>query len=311
MAEAGRPLPGTAHGEEAIPGTEYLDLPETKTVLLKDIFTDIVLFLYADTSVKDPIFKFAISAGIKKGGRFFFAYHHSTLQKFFLREIQNNELFTRRIKKGELFFLPRILEKCTSTPGNLQILFDFSDTEEFSDIIAVKKLILSRKEAGAPITGIIAMNMADLDHNHIRMLSEGISRVIVSTGRDTTISFAHPTFPAESLTIVPQSTVEDVVKKLLEPVILSMLEKPISGYDIVHEIHNRYKVLIPQARIYTYLYELQHKGYLEMKVSGKSKLYSPTETGKKYIHQRLNEFKFVFQHILGDGSTVPEKKPDL
>ena len=149
--------------------------------------------------------------------------------------------------------------------------------------------------------------MADLDHNHIGMLSEGMSKIIVSTGKDTTISFAHPSFPAESLTIVPQATLDDVVKKMLEPVILSILEKPISGYDIVHEIHNRYKVLIPQARIYTYLYELQDKGYLEMKVSGKSKLYSPTETGKKYIRQRLNEFKFVFQHILGDTAGVPDK----
>jgi len=312
LAEAGRApaLPRRGHGEAEVPGTEYLDLPETKTVLLKDIFTEIVLFLYADPSVKDPIFKFALSAGLKKGGRLFFAYHHSTLQKFFFREIQNREMVTRRIKKGELFFLPRILEKCTANADSLQILFDFSDTEEFSDIIAVKKLILARKEAGAPITGIIALNMADFDHNRIRMLSEGISRIIVSTGRDTTISFAHPTFPAESLTVVPQTTVDDVVKKLLEPVILSMLEKPISGYDIVHEIHNRYNVLIPQARIYTYLYELQKKGYLDMNVSGKSKMYSPTDAGKKYIHQRLNEFKFVFQHILGDVSAVPDQKPD-
>jgi len=51
----------------------------------------------------------------------------------------------------------------------------------------------------------------------------------------------------------------------------------------------------------------QAKGYLEMKVSGKSKLYSPTEAGKKYIPQQLNEFKFVFQQILGDGSAAPDK----
>jgi two-component system, response regulator PdtaR len=302
-----------AKATERMPETEYLDLPEIKTILLRDIFSDLVLFLYADPSVKDPIFKFAIDAGIKKGGRFFFAYHRSVLQKFFLPEIQKNELFTRRVKKGELFLLPRILEKCTATlppagpPGSLRILFDFSDTDEFADIIALKNLILAKKEAGVPITGMIAVNMAELDHTRIRLLSEGIAKIIISTGKDTTISFAHPTFPAESLTVVPQATVEDVVKKLLEPVILSMLEKPISGYDIVHEIHNRYKVLIPQARIYTYLYELQEKGYLEMKVSGKSKLYSPTDSGKKYIHQRLNEFKFVFQHILGDGSAAPEK----
>ena len=29
-------------------GAEYIDLPEIKTVFLKDIFTDIVLFLYVD-----------------------------------------------------------------------------------------------------------------------------------------------------------------------------------------------------------------------------------------------------------------------
>ncbi|MGB7787659.1 response regulator [Methanoregula sp.] len=312
-AARARMPPGTTPGAAKVSEAEYLNLPEIKTVLLKDIFSDIVLFLYADASVKDPIFKFAIEAGIKKGGRLFFAYHRSVLQKYFLQEIRNGELFTRRVKKGELFFLPRILEKCIATlppaspHGSLQILFDFSDTEEFADIIAVKNLILAKKEAGVPITGIIALNMADLDHNHIGMLSEGITKIIVSTGKDTTISFAHPSFPAESLTIVPQATLDDVVKKMLEPVILSILEKPISGYDIVHEIHNRYKVLIPQARIYTYLYELQDKGYLEMKVSGKSKLYSPTETGKKYIRQRLNEFKFVFQHILGDEPVVPDK----
>ena len=52
-----------------MPEAEYLALPEIKTVLLKDIFSGIVLFLYVDPSVKDPIFKFAIEAGIQKGGR--------------------------------------------------------------------------------------------------------------------------------------------------------------------------------------------------------------------------------------------------
>ncbi|MGB8892489.1 MAG: hypothetical protein WCC86_10530, partial [Methanoregula sp.] len=141
-------------------------------------------------------------------------------------------------------------------------------------------------------------------------LSEGIAKIIISTGRDTTISFTHNSFPAEAITVVPQSTIEDVVKKLLEPVILSTLEKPISGFDIVHEIHNRYKVLIPQARIYSFLYELQKRGYLEMKVSGKSKLYYPTVAGKKFIRQRLNEFKFVFQHIIG-AETEAEQRNDL
>ncbi len=298
-------------------GAEYIDLPEIKTVLLKDIFTDIVLFLYADPTLKEPIFRFALEAGLKKRGRNFFAYHRSTLQKYFLKEIQHGDLFMRRVKKGEVYLLPGILEKCSGSlprdpaASTLQVLFDFSETDEFSDILTVKDLILAKKSQGVPLSGIIAVNMADIDHNQIKLLSDGIAKIIISTGKETTLSFANLSFPSESVAVVPQATIDDVVKKSLEPVVLSLLEKPISGYDIVHEIHNRYNVLIPQARIYTYLYDLEQKGYLLMKTSGKSKLYSPTDTGKKYIHNRLNEFKFVFRHIMGDSApaiTPPEKK---
>ena len=113
------------------------------------------------------------------------------------------------------------------------------------------------------------------------------------------MSFAQHTFPSESLSVVPQAMVDEIVKKSLEPVVLSFLGKPISGYDVIHEIHNRYKVLVPQARIYSLLYSLQKKGYLEMRTSGKSKLYFPTDKGRVYIGQKMNEFKFIFQHILG------------
>ena len=223
----------------------------------------------------------------------------------------------RRVKKGEVYLLPGILEKCSGSlprdpaASTLQVLFDFSETDEFSDILTVKDLILAKKSQGLPLSGIIAVNMADIDHNQIKLLSDGIAKIIISTGKETTLSFANLSFPSESVAVVPQATIDDVVKKSLEPVVLSLLEKPISGYDIVHEIHNRYNVLIPQARIYTYLYDLEQKGYLLMKTSGKSKLYSPTDSGKKYIHNRLNEFKFVFRHIMGESApaiTPPEKK---
>lgn len=300
-------------GEE---GAEYIGLPEIKTVLLRDIFTDIVLFLYVDPALKDPVFRFAIEAGLKRGGRTFFAYHRSVLQKYFLKEIQNRELFMRRIKPGEVYLLQKVLGQCTAklpedSSGTLQVLFDFSETGEFTDILAVRDLILAKRGQGVSVSGIIAVDMTGIDHNQIRQLSEGIARIIISTGKDTTLSFAHRSFPVGSVTVVPQATIDDVVKKSLEPVVLSLLDKPISGYDIVHEIHSRYNVLIPQARIYTYLYDLEQKGFLAMKVSGKSKLYTPTDDGKKYIQNRLNEFKVVFRHILGESpqpGPLPEKK---
>ena len=229
---------------------------------MQDIFTDIVLFLYTDQVAKEPIFKFALEEGIKKGGRNLFAYFQSTLPKYFPKEIQKKELYTHRIKRNEVYSLLPVLDKCTEslldsgTPDSLQILLDFSETEEFDDILAIRKLLLAKKENGIPVCGILAMNIGKIDHTLIQSLAEGIPKIIVSTGKETTLSFAHHTFPAGSVSVVPQSTIDDVVKKSLEPVVLSLLDKPISGYDIVHEIHNRYKVLIPQARVYTLLHDL-------------------------------------------------------
>jgi DNA-binding PadR family transcriptional regulator len=248
-----------------------------------------------------------LEEGIKKGGRNLFAYSQSNLQKYFPKEISKKELYTHRLKRNELFALLPVLEKCTESlldndiTNSLQILLDFSETEEFDDILAIRNLLLSKRENRTPVSGIIAMNIGKINHTLIKSLAEGIPKIIVSTGKETTLSFAHHTFPADAVSVVPQSTIDDVVKKSLEPVVLSLLDKPISGYDIVHEIHNRYKVLIPQARVYALLYDLLENGYLEIRVSGKSKLYCPTEKGKKHISQKLNDYQLVFQHIIGGG----------
>ncbi len=207
----------------------------------------------------------------------------------------------------------KTLENCVGTlttggtGGSLQILLDFHETGEFEDMLAIKAFLLAKRQEGMPISGVLALNIGQMDHTLIRSFSEGISRIIVSTGRDTMLSFAHRSFPADSVSVVPQATLEEVVKKTLEPVVLSLLSRPISGYDIVREIHDRYRVLIPQARIYTLLYDLEKGGYLEVKASGKSKIYTPTEKGRRHIRQKLSEFKFVFQHILDGGAGGPEK----
>jgi CheY-like chemotaxis protein/DNA-binding PadR family transcriptional regulator len=297
-------VPGGESGQPEQDGLAYLDLPEIKTVLLQDIFTDIVLFLYADNAVKEPIFKFALEEGIKKGGRNLFAYSQSTLPKYFIKAIQKKELYTHRIKKNEMYTLIPVVEKCTGsllgagTPDSLRVYLDFSETEEFGDILAIRDLLLSKKEKKSPVSGIIALNIGKIDHMLIKTLSEGFPKIIVSTGKETTLLFSHQTFPAGSVSVVPQSTIDNVVKKSLEPVVLSLLDKPISGYDIVLEIHNRYNVFIPQARIYTILHDLEESGYLEIKASGKSKLYCSTEKGKKHISQKLDDFQQVFEHIL-------------
>ena len=297
-----------AQGEhEGDTGEEYEEIiePESKAILLDNFYQGILLLLYTIPSKFEPLYKNLIEEGIKKGDRILYAYSHSTIHKSFLKEIQQEQIITHRIKNNELDYLLRTLEKnwdqatISDKPGCWRFLVDFSETEEFDDILAIKKYILTKKESGFPVLGILAVNIENLQSEQINKLSKGITKVIVSTGDETSISIAHKSYPLESVSVVPQAVVEEIVRKSLEPLVLSILDKPLSGYDIVHEIHNRHNVLIPQSRIYGILYELESAGILKVKTSGKSKLYSPTATGKLYIAQKLNEFKFTFQHIFG------------
>jgi YesN/AraC family two-component response regulator len=298
----------SAQGEhEGDTGEGYEDFiePESKAILLDNFYQGILFLLYTSPSKFEPLYKNFIEEGVKKKNNILYAYSHSTIQKSFLKEIQQERIITHRIKKNELDYLLKTLEKnwdqatISDTPGCWRFLIDFSETEEFDHILAIKKYILTKKEAGFPVMGIFAVNIETLSPAQITRLSKGITKVIVSTGDETSISIAHTTYPLESVSVVPHAVVEEIVRKSLEPLVLSILDKPLSGYDIVHEIHTRHNVLIPQSRIYGILYELESAGILEVKTSGKSKLYCPTEMGKLYIGHKLNEFKFTFEHIFG------------
>ena len=80
------------------------------------------------------------------------------------------------------------------------------------------------------MSAIIALNIGKIDYTLLKALAEDISRIIVSTcKKKRRFEFAHHTFPAELIAVVPQSTIDDVIRKSLEPVVLSLLDKPISG----------------------------------------------------------------------------------
>ncbi len=289
-----------------IEGEKYLDLSRDRTVLLDGFPDDLVLFLYTDPLAKEPVFHFAIEEGLRKGGYNLFAYTSATVQRHFAKEIQAGQLHTQRLKKDGIPALVGELKSCIQSlpsdpqQGTLRVLLDVSDSSGFDDAVVLKEFLIAQKAGGIPVAGILAVDIGDLDHDRIASLARDIPRVIVASGRDTAISFARHTFAPDSVEVVPQDTVDDIVRKSLEPVVLSLLERPISGFDIVHEIHNRYRVLIPQARVYSLLYDLQEKGYLEIRISGKSKLYCMTEAGRRYIPSRLAAFRSVYRHILGE-----------
>jgi CheY-like chemotaxis protein len=301
---------GAGADEKTTDESGDLIVPERKAVLLDNIYQGIVLLLYADIQKNEQIFKFSIEHGLNNGHPSLFAYYHSKIPRFFIKDIEKENLITHRIKKNETGNFLTLIQNYWDTPlisdarNGWRILLDFSETDEFELILAIEKYILAKVQSGHSISGIIAVNIDTLSGEQIQKLSEGVTKVIVSTGNETSILIANQSYPVETLSVVPQEVVEAIVRKSLEPLVLSIMGKPMSGFDIVHEINNRYNVLIPQSRIYSILYELQQQGVLEIKTSGKSKLYCPSEKGKTYIRQKVNEFRFTFQHIFGPAGEI-------
>jgi DNA-binding NarL/FixJ family response regulator/DNA-binding PadR family transcriptional regulator len=292
--------------------------PESKTVLLNNFYQGLILVLYAPPQTNEAIYKKSIEYGLTNGHRIFFAYDHSRIPKYFNKEIQNGVILPHRLKREGLDTVIPAIEKHRAVSSEIgrpqiwQILMDFSDTGDLAQICAIKEYILKMAPQDSPVSGIIALNIERLSREQIESVSAGITKVIVSTGNETSISIVNHSYPLESVAIVPQAMVNEIVRKSLEPLVLSILNRPLSGYDIVNEIYSRYNVLIPQSRIYTILYELEGQGILAVKTSGKAKLYTPTVRGEVYIPQKVDEFKYTFQHIFGgvahEGESIRSAK---
>ena len=277
---------------------------KSKAVLVDGFFSDIILFLYTGSVNKEHIFKDSIEHGLANGELCSYAFSQSTLRRYFKDDISSGTLRVYKMEKT-MKGLPEFLEDCCSIiPASdeyiaLRFLFDFSELEDFEDILAIRDAVTEKRNAAFPISGIFAFDMGHLNEERIKALSVGIPRVIISSGEETTVSFSTSSYLPKSLDVVPQKIVEEIVRKSVEPLILTFLRKPMSGYDILKEIYDRYHVLLPQARVYSTLYNLENRGIVKVLLKGKSKLYIPTEEGEKYMEKKLKDFHAVYAHMLG------------
>lgn len=296
---------------------EFIRLPGIRTLLLTDIFREISLIFYSDPAVKEALFTVVLEKYLRTGGNLLFAYSRSRSHKRFLKEIQQGILVRIPMKSGETSSVRENLSRFCQTrdpnPSPVRLVLDFSEHYGVEEAKSVLDMIPEIRKTGTTVSGIVAFSIDAVDSGLMGYLSATIPRIIVLTGSGTLVSFPNTSFTLDSFAVVPQATLDGTVKKILEPVVLALVERPISGYDIMHEIRKRYHVRVPQARVYTLLYDLQKKGYLETKISGKSKLYYPTETGRTYIRQTLSDFKSILRHIVlgrdegGSGTALQDK----
>lgn len=82
---------------------------------------------------------------------------------------------------------------------------------------------------------------------------------------------------------------ERVIKSFMDTIIMAELQNgPISGYDAISYIHNKFGFLVSSGTIYSLLYSLERNGLVEGTWFERKRVYKLTEKGAKTIETILN-----------------------
>ena len=80
-----------------------------------------------------------------------------------------------------------------------------------------------------------------------------------------------------------------MIKHFLDVIILSELKKtgPLSGYDIMEIVHNKFGFLLSSGTVYTLLYSMERRGLIEGKQTEGKRNYVLTDKGTDAINTIL------------------------
>lgn len=226
------PMPALAEGT-SVDGDStgpFVSLSNIRALFVRGFFREITLLVYGNADIKEEVFTTFIERNIDSGGELLFAYSQSRAHRNVLPAIQNGKIRVCRIRSGDLTPVKEILDGIPAftgmaSPVPLKILIDISGEISPAGVRGVVERVMEIRNAGVPVSGIIAVSSAIGDDALIRDLSRLIPVVVASTGTGTLISCRDPSFHPESLSFLSQTVVDETVKKVLEPVVLSLLQK--------------------------------------------------------------------------------------
>ena len=94
-----------------------------------------------------------------------------------------------------------------------------------------------------------------------------------------------------------------VVKSFLDIIVLTELRNgyPMSGYDIIEHIHDRFSILVSSGSVYSLLYSLEREGLIEGMWTKRKRVYKLTEKGDRRIAAILNlddKIKVLLMNLL-------------
>jgi DNA-binding PadR family transcriptional regulator len=75
---------------------------------------------------------------------------------------------------------------------------------------------------------------------------------------------------------------ERIIKSFMDTIIMAELRHgPISGYDVIAHIHNRFGLLVSSGTVYSLLYSLERNGLIEGIWVERKRIYKLTDKGAK------------------------------
>ena len=80
-----------------------------------------------------------------------------------------------------------------------------------------------------------------------------------------------------------------IIKNFMDVLVLAELRKrPMSGYNVIEFIHNKFGLLVSSGTVYSLLYSLEREKLIKGKWNERKRVYTLTEKGEKTINAILN-----------------------
>lgn len=281
------------------------DSATPRTIFLKKALSGITLILYKRDVNRFSLFKHVLEEGISDNIECLYAFYHTNLISYFSRPIASEDLRTFELREGTGLFDLWFDRICASPArsGSQKKLFCVADVSNLKNpdvLLHIKKKFSEADQIpGMIFSGILAVPLDEIDSSLRGEVYDGVHHFVVLSGEENIVSFSPPAHQQPSVNVVSQEIMDSVVKKSLEVLILSCLQHPVTGFDIIRDINERFHVAIPLARVYTYLYELEKNGILTTTLRGNLRIYSPTKEGGVYIKGRLSEINTAYEQVLG------------
>jgi len=97
-----------------------------------------------------------------------------------------------------------------------------------------------------------------------------------------------------------------IIKNFLDILVLAELRNgPLSGYDVIAFIHNKFRLLVSSGTVYSLLYSLERDGLIAGSWSQRKRVYKLTDKGEETIKAIMNANDRI-QYLMTSLLKVPK-----